>query len=69
MPFTEGLGLEGTKIKVEKGFIKVDEFQQTDEKGVYAIGDVVPNAFARAPGFEGRDRGRRTSRRKKSATN
>ncbi|HEX7720652.1 MAG TPA: dihydrolipoyl dehydrogenase [Pyrinomonadaceae bacterium] len=42
MPFTEGLGLEGTKIKVEKGFIKVDEFQQTDEKGVYAIGDVVP---------------------------
>ncbi len=42
MPFTEGLGLEGTKIKVEKGFIQVDEFQQTAEKGVYAIGDVVP---------------------------
>jgi dihydrolipoamide dehydrogenase len=42
MPFTEGLGLEGTKIKVEKGFINVDEFQQTAEKGVYAIGDVVP---------------------------
>src|SRR5438132_700069 len=41
MPFTEGLGLEGTKIKVEKGFIKVNEFQQTDEKNVYAIGDVV----------------------------
>jgi dihydrolipoamide dehydrogenase len=42
MPFTEGLGLEGTKIKVERGFINVDEFQQTAEKGVYAIGDVVP---------------------------
>src|SRR5512132_658958 len=42
MPFTQGLGLEGTKIKVEKGFIQVDEFQQTAEKGVYAIGDVVP---------------------------
>ena len=42
MPYTEGLGLEGTKIKVEKGFIKTDEFQQTGEKGVYAIGDVVP---------------------------
>src|SRR5438270_385565 len=41
-PFTKGLGLEGTKIKVEKGFIQVDEFQQTAEKGVYAIGDVVP---------------------------
>jgi dihydrolipoamide dehydrogenase len=42
MPFTEGLGLEGTKIKVERGFVQVDEFQQTGEKGVYAIGDVVP---------------------------
>src|SRR5678810_1042752 len=27
MPYTQGLGLEGTKIKVEKGFIQVDEFQ------------------------------------------
>ena len=42
MPFTEGLGLQGSKIKVEKGFIQVDEYQQTAEKGVYAIGDVVP---------------------------
>src|SRR5260370_3123435 len=31
-PFTQGLGLEGTKIKAEKGFIQVDEFQQTGEK-------------------------------------
>ncbi len=42
MPYTEGLGLEGTKIKLERGFITVDEFQQTGEKGVYAIGDIVP---------------------------
>jgi dihydrolipoamide dehydrogenase len=42
MPFTTGLGLEGTKIKLEKGFVQVDEFQQTAEKHVYAIGDVVP---------------------------
>jgi dihydrolipoamide dehydrogenase len=42
MPYTEGLGLEGTRVKVEKGFIKVDEYQETDEKGVYAIGDVIP---------------------------
>jgi dihydrolipoamide dehydrogenase len=42
MPYTEGLGLEGTKIKLEKGFVQVDEYQQTGEKGVYAIGDVVP---------------------------
>jgi len=42
MPYTEGLGLEGTKINLERGFITVDEFQQTTEKGVYAIGDIVP---------------------------
>jgi len=42
MPYTDGLGLEGTKIKVEKGFIQIDQYQQTGEKGVYAIGDVVP---------------------------
>jgi dihydrolipoamide dehydrogenase len=42
MPYTEGLGLEATKIKVDRGFIQVDEFQQTAEKGVYAIGDCVP---------------------------
>src|SRR5207302_5297435 len=49
MPFTQGLGLEGTKIKVEKGFIKVDEYQQTAEKGVYAIGDVVPTPLLAHP--------------------
>jgi dihydrolipoamide dehydrogenase len=42
MPYTEGLGIEGTKITVENGFIKVDEYQQTGEAHVYAIGDVVP---------------------------
>ncbi|HKS10743.1 MAG TPA: dihydrolipoyl dehydrogenase [Pyrinomonadaceae bacterium] len=42
MPYTQGLGLENTKIKVDRGFIQVDEYQQTAEKGVYAIGDVVP---------------------------
>src|SRR5207245_4455460 len=31
-----------TKIKLEKGFILVDEYQQTAEQSVYAIGDVVP---------------------------
>jgi dihydrolipoamide dehydrogenase len=42
MPYTTGLGLEGTKIKVEKGSIQVNEYMQTAEPGVYAIGDVVP---------------------------
>jgi dihydrolipoamide dehydrogenase len=38
---TENLGLEGTKVQVEKGHIKVDEWLRTGEPNVYAIGDVV----------------------------
>jgi dihydrolipoyl dehydrogenase len=40
-PNTENIGLENTKIELDRGFIKVDEHQQTAEPGVYAIGDVV----------------------------
>jgi dihydrolipoamide dehydrogenase len=45
MPYVEGLGLEGTKIKVERGTIAVDEFCRTGEPGVYAIGDVIPTPW------------------------
>lgn len=37
----DNLGLEDTKVRVEKKHIKTDSFQQTDEKGIYAIGDVA----------------------------
>src|SRR5271165_2647717 len=40
-PCTENLGLEGTGVQLERGFIKVDEMQRTGEPGVYAIGDIV----------------------------
>ena len=40
-PRTENIGLERTKIKPEREFIKVDSWQQTGEPGVYAIGDIV----------------------------
>jgi dihydrolipoamide dehydrogenase len=40
-PLTEGIGLEKTKIKPDRGFIKVNQWLQTDEPGVYAIGDIV----------------------------
>jgi dihydrolipoamide dehydrogenase len=40
-PRTENIGLERTKIKPDRGFIKVDSWMQTDEPGVYAIGDIV----------------------------
>ena len=42
MPYLEGLGLEGTKIKVERGAIQVDNLLRTGEPHVYAIGDVIP---------------------------
>ncbi|MBC7929338.1 MAG: dihydrolipoyl dehydrogenase [Rubrivivax sp.] len=45
MPFIEGLGLEGTKVKVERGTIQVDEFCRTGEPNVYAIGDVIPTPW------------------------
>jgi len=40
-PITEKIGLENTRVKLDRGFIQVDSHQQTAEPGVYAIGDVV----------------------------
>jgi dihydrolipoamide dehydrogenase len=40
-PNTENLGLENTRVQLDRGFILVDERQRTAEPGVYAIGDVV----------------------------
>lgn len=38
---TEGIGLENTDIQVEKGYIVTNEFFQTKESHIYAIGDVI----------------------------
>ncbi|HTW46445.1 MAG TPA: dihydrolipoyl dehydrogenase [Acidobacteriaceae bacterium] len=40
-PRLENIGLEKTKIKPDRGFITVNEWMQTDEPGIYAIGDIV----------------------------
>jgi dihydrolipoamide dehydrogenase len=40
-PRTENIGLEKTKIKPDRGFVKVSEWLETEEPGVYAIGDIV----------------------------
>ncbi|NBO19621.1 MAG: dihydrolipoyl dehydrogenase, partial [Proteobacteria bacterium] len=37
----ENLGLEGTKVKVEKTHIVTDQWSATAEPGVYAIGDLT----------------------------
>ncbi len=50
----EGIGLEETGIKTEKGKIVVDEFYRTNVEGYYAIGDVVPGqALAHVASAEG----------------
>jgi dihydrolipoamide dehydrogenase len=40
-PRTEGINLEKTKVKVERGFIHTNEWMETAEPGIYAIGDIV----------------------------
>ena len=37
----ENIGLEGTKIKVEKTHVITDPYCRTDEPGIYAIGDIA----------------------------
>jgi len=50
----EGLGLEGTGVKVDRGFIVADEWLRTGEPGVYAIGDVAgPPCLAHKATHEG----------------
>jgi len=46
MPYLEKLGLDKTKVVVNpRGTIKVNEFCETDEPNVYAIGDVIDTAW------------------------
>lgn len=38
---TQNIGLDKTKIKLDRGHVVVNEWLETAEKGVYAIGDMV----------------------------
>lgn len=50
----EGLGLEGTKVNVEKSHVVIDEWCRTGEPGVYAIGDLTgPPWLAHKASHEG----------------
>jgi len=40
-PRTENLGLERTRIKLDRGFIVTDGWMETSEPGIFAIGDIV----------------------------
>jgi dihydrolipoamide dehydrogenase len=51
---TENIGLEGTKVKVERTHVVVDGFGRTGEPGVYAIGDLAgPPWLAHKASHEG----------------
>ena len=50
----ENLGLENTKAKAEKGHININQWSETGEPGVYAIGDVAgPPWLAHKASHEG----------------
>jgi len=50
----EGIGLEETGVKTEKGKVLVDDFYRTNIEGVYAIGDIVKGqALAHVASAEG----------------
>jgi dihydrolipoamide dehydrogenase len=40
-PVTDGLGLESTKVQLDRGYVRTNERMETDEPGVFAIGDVA----------------------------
>jgi dihydrolipoamide dehydrogenase len=53
-PNTEDIGLEMLGIKMDRGLILVDDYYQTNVKGIYAIGDVIPTqALAHVASAEG----------------
>jgi dihydrolipoamide dehydrogenase len=54
-PLTDAVGLETTKIQAERGFLKTNEWMQTAEPGIYAIGDIVLGTpqLAHVGGMEG----------------
>jgi dihydrolipoamide dehydrogenase len=50
----ENLGLEGTKVEVDRGHVTIDEWMRTGEPGVYAIGDLAgPPWLAHKASHEG----------------
>lgn len=50
----ENLGLEEQKIKIDRGFISVNQWYETNAPGIYAIGDIIgPPLLAHVASHEG----------------
>ena len=53
-PVTDGLGLERLGVAMEHGFVKVNEYMETNVSGLYAIGDLtLTPALAHVASHEG----------------
>ncbi|HEX7078693.1 MAG TPA: dihydrolipoyl dehydrogenase [Candidatus Eisenbacteria bacterium] len=53
-PVTDGVGLEGLGVAMERGFVLVDALQRTNVREIYAIGDVTKSpALAHVASHEG----------------
>lgn len=50
-PRVDGIGLEGSGIELDGGYVVVDSFQRTAVPGVYAVGDLVPGPALAHVGF------------------
>ncbi|HEX2148804.1 MAG TPA: dihydrolipoyl dehydrogenase, partial [Actinomycetota bacterium] len=48
-PVSEGLGYEEAGIKIERGFVVVDELCRTGVEGVWAVGDVITQPSMNLP--------------------
>ena len=43
-PVTDGIGLETLGVAMDRGYVTVNEYMETNVPGLYAIGDVTPTA-------------------------
>lgn len=49
-PATDVINLQATGVETnERGFIKVDKFQNTNVKGIYAVGDIIEGGIELTP--------------------
>jgi dihydrolipoamide dehydrogenase len=53
-PVTDGIGLEALGVSTERGLVTVNEYQETNVPGIYAIGDITASpALAHVASHEG----------------
>jgi dihydrolipoamide dehydrogenase len=45
VPNTENIGLEKLGVKLDRGFIQIDDYGRTGVKGIWAIGDCTPGPW------------------------